>query len=163
MKTTFIPRNTLLAGSAWYPYDCEEDYLNSVRYKRDIKEGLSEINKADWTDFWHRFNILQFFSNKAQEEPTEQINLDEVLLYFPGLENIVTELVNNKIPFDTDGGFSVMAEKGQVAMEAAIKIEGKDIVIDDFSDRPEAYDYFVAHGYQVYTPETFNIVELKKN
>lgn len=163
VKTTFIPRNTLLAGSAWYPYDCEEDYLNSVRYKWDIKEGLSEINKADWTDFWHRFNILQFFSNKAQEEPTEQINLDEVLLYFPGLENIVMELVNNKIPFDTDGGFSVMDENGQVAMEAAIKIEGKDIVIDDFSDRPEAYDYFVAHGYQVYTPETFNIVELKKN
>ena len=56
-----------------------------------------------------------------------------------------------------------MDENGQVAMEAAIKIEGKDIVIDDFSDRPEAYDYFVAHGYQVYTPETFNIVELKKN
>ena len=88
--------------------------------------------------------------------------MDEILLYFPGLEDVVKELVNNNIPFDTEGGFSMMNENGQVAMEAAIKIEGKDIVIDDFTDRQEAYDYFVEHGYQVYTPETFNIVELKK-
>lgn len=161
-KTTFVPRNTLVAGSAWYAYDCYDHYQNSVRYKWDIKEGLPEINKDDWADFWRRFNILQFFSNQPLHEEKPQIDLDEILLYFPGLEDIVKELVNNNIPFDTDGGFSIMDEDGQVAMEAAIKIEGKDIVIDDFTDRQEAYDYFVEHGYQIYTPETFNIVELKK-
>lgn len=162
VKTTFIPRNSLMAGSAWYPYDCEEDYQDSVRYKWDIKEGQKEINKDDWMDFWRRFNLLQFFSNKPQEAQTEKIDLDEILLYFPGLENIVTELVNNHIPFDTDGGFSVMDDNGQVTVEAAIKIDGKDIVIDDFAGRQEAFDYFKSHGYQVYTPETFNITELKK-
>lgn len=162
VKTTFIPRNTLTAGSAWYPCDCEENYQDSVRYKWDIKEGLKEINKDDWMDFWHRFNLLQFFSNKPQEVQTEKIDLDEILLYFPGLEDIVTQLVNDHIPFDTDGGFSVMDDNGQVAMEAAIKIDGKNIVIDDFNGRQDAYDYLTSHGYQVYTPETFNITELKK-
>lgn len=63
-KTTFIPQNTLTAGAAWYPYDQESDYANSVRYVMQLTDGLTEIDKTEWMDFWRRYNLLQLFSNK---------------------------------------------------------------------------------------------------
>lgn len=163
IKTTFIPRDTLISGSAWYPYDCDDDYHNSIRYDWGMKSGLKEINKNDWTDFWHRYNILQFFSNetvnKGHEAPT--VDLDEILEYYPGLEDIVRELVDNKIPFKEDGCPSIM-EDGQVVAEPAIKIKDKDIVIDDFDGRDDEKNYLESHGYKVITKQDFNINELKR-
>lgn len=107
VKTTFIPRNTLLKGSAWYPYDQVDHLEDSVRYDWGLKEGLTEINREDWEDFWRRYNLLQFFHNNSMQEELPSIDLDEILLYFPGLEDLVTALVTHHISFDTEGGFEL--------------------------------------------------------
>ena len=162
VKTTFIPRNTIMNGCAWYPYDQESNYGDSVRYDWMLKDNKSELNRDEWEDFWRRYNMLQFFNNEPATQPESEIDLEEVLLYFPGLEDIVKALVQNHIPFDTEGGFE-LKEDDIIIAEAAIKIDGKLIVIDDFSDRQEQIEIFESHGYKVYTTESFNIDEIKNS
>ncbi len=159
VKTTFIPRNSILSGCAWYPYDQESNYGDSVRFEWGIKDNHSELNKEDWEDFWRRYNMLQFFHNESSTPSTPEIDLDEILTYFPGLEDIVTALVQNNVPFDTEGGYE-LKEEDIIVAEAAIKIDGKDIVIDDFSGREDQIAIFENRGYKVYTKETFNIDEI---
>ena len=160
IKTKFVPRNNLTSGSAWFPYDVEDDsFGDSIRYSWNLRDIKGAINKEEWEDFWRRYNILQFFCNTPQASPVhEEINLDEILEYFPGLEEIVTQLVVNHIPFDTDGGYE-LKEEDIIIAEAAIKIDGKNIVIDDFDE--ETASRFRNAGYDVYTPETFNIEKIK--
>lgn len=160
VKTTFIPRNTIMNGCAWYPYDQESNYGDSVRYDWMLRDNQLELNREEWEDFWRRYNMLQFFNNEPATQPEPEIDLEEVLLYFPGLEDIVKALVQNHIPFDTEGGFE-LKEDDIIIAEAAIKIDGKLIVIDDFSDRQEQIEIFESHGYKVYTTESFNIDEIK--
>ena len=162
VKTTFIPRNTIMNGCAWYPYDQESNYGDSVRYDWMLKDNKSELNRDEWEDFWRRYNMLQFFNNEPATQPEPEIDLEEVQLYFPGLEDIVKALVQNHIPFDTEGGFE-LKEDDIIIAEAAIKIDGKLIVIDDFSDRQEQIEIFESHGYKVYTTESFNIDEIKNS
>ena len=162
-KTQFIPRNPLVSGSAWVPFDQNEDWGNSVRYNWELKQGLDKINKEIWEDFWRRYNILQFFSNQSSvAHQGNSINLTEILELFPGLEDIVTDLVNNGVKFDTDGGYELRKDDIIIA-EAAIKIDDKNIVIDDFEGREDEMTLFIDHGFTVYTPETFNINEIKNN
>ena len=85
--------------------------------------------------------------------PEPEIDLEEVLMYFPGLEDVVTTLVQNHIPFDTEGGFE-LKENDIIIAEAAIKIDGKDIVIDDFTDREDQIELFENHGFKVFAIET---------
>jgi DEAD/DEAH box helicase domain-containing protein len=164
VKTTFIPRNTLTSGSAWYPYDKDNHYEDSVRYDWGLKHGLPEIKKEDWCDFWRRYNILQFFANNLQQTGqtglSTGIDISEILDYFPGLEDVVIELVNNRIPFDTDGGFQLTDEDGIIIAEAAIKLDNRNIVIDDFSDRQDDVTKFERHGYKVIDANNFNITEI---
>ena len=126
-----------------------------------LPEGLTSIEKDVWQSFWHKYNILQIYMQEetapSPEEP--EVSLDDILIFFPGLENIVTELVNNHIPFDTDGGFDI-EENGIIIASAAIKLENENTVIDDFDDETKAI--FEAHGYKVYTPATFDINAIKK-
>lgn len=160
VKTTFVPRNVLLNGSAWYPYDKEDDFYDSVRFDWNMKANLPELSKDDWEDFWRRYNLLQLFRNKYSVEDEPIVDLDEILLYFPGLEDVVTELVENKIGFDAEGGYELRVD-GIIVAEAAIKIDGKDIIIDDFSGREDMIAKFECNGFKVLTPETFNINDVK--
>jgi DEAD/DEAH box helicase domain-containing protein len=98
-------------------------------------------------------------TEKVAAYPT--VDLDEILLYFPGLEDVVKELVSNQVRFDTDGGYQLTDEEGIIIAEAAIKIEGKNIVIDDFSGREEDVVKFESHGYKVIDGNSFNINEVK--
>lgn len=162
VKTTFIPRNTMMNGCAWYPYDQESNYGDGIRYDWAFRDNQAELNREEWEDFWRRYNILQFFHNEPMTPAIPEIDLDEVLLYFPGLEDIVTALVQNHILFDTEGGYE-LREDDIIVAEAAIKIDGKDIVIDDFSGREEQIEIFENKGFKVYTVETFDINAIKNN
>ena len=162
VKTTFIPRNTMMNGCAWYPYDQENNYGDGIRYDWAFRDNQAELNREEWEDFWRRYNILQFFHNEPMTPALPEIDLDEVLVYFPGLEDIVTVLVQNHILFDTEGGYE-LREDDIIVAEAAIKIDGKDIVIDDFSGREEQIEIFENKGFKVYTIETFDINAIKNN
>lgn len=156
-KTTFIPHNSLLAGSAWYPCDQEEGLGDSIRYDWAMRKIPAELNKDDWEDFWRRYDILQFFRQPA---PEPDVELEEILQYFPGLEDVVSSLFHNNVAFTTEGTYNLM-EGGVIVAEAAIKIEGKDIVIDNFEGRDDAVAAFESHGFTVLTPETFDINKVK--
>ena len=162
VKTTFIPHNSLVSGSAWYPYDQEVDYGSGVRYDWGMKEGLDKVNKESWEDFWRRYNILQFFKNTMIVTTTSSIDLEDTLMYFPGLEDIVTSLIQHAVNFDIEGGFELF-ENDIIVAEAAIKLGDKNIVIDDFSGKEDMIEIFTNHGYQVITSDDFNINEIMNN
>ena len=88
----------------------------------------------------------------------QAINIEEIIILFPGLEDIIEQLVQNEIPFNTEGGFELI-ENEIIIAEAAIKIEGKDIVIDNFDN--ETIKMFTERGYQAITPENFSIDNIK--
>lgn len=139
------------------------NYLWSPEKQKDWKlsEGMTEIDKDTWRAFWYKYNILQIYmQDETKEESEAEVNIDEILPYFPGLEDIVTSLVDNHIPFDPDGGFD-LEEDGVIIASAAIKIDDENIVIDDLDS--ETISIFESHGYKVFTPETFNINEIKNN
>lgn len=165
-----IPRTQLTSGTAWFQFDPSADQVypeleNGIRYNWGLKEGLTEIKQKDWEGFWRRYNLLQmFFEPKADEGASaaaEAVDLDEILLYFPGLEDVVTQLVENGVAFDTDGGFELTDSDGIVIAEAAIKIEGKNIVIDDFAGRADVAKVFRDNGYVVIDKSDFNINDIK--
>ena len=160
IKTKFIPKNSILNGSAWYPYDVENNYGDSIRYDWKITNDNSQaLDKGDWEDFWRRYNIIQFFNNASSMPIVRQKpNIEEIIILFPGLEDIVEQLVQNEIPFNTEGGFELI-ENDMIIAEAAIKIEGKNIVIDNFDE--ETIKLFAERGYQTISPETFNIDNIK--
>ncbi len=160
IKTKFIPSNSLTNGSAWFAYDVEDDgFGDSIRYDWGLSEIKGAINKEEWEDFWRRYNIIQFFDNSpATTEVEQEINEDEILILFPGLEEVVKQLIQNKIGFNTDGGFELI-ENEIIVAEAAIKINGKNIVIDNFDE--ETATIFKDRGYQVFNSNTFNISTIK--
>jgi DEAD/DEAH box helicase domain-containing protein len=166
VKSTFIPQNQMVQGVAWYPYDQEDHFADSIRYQWALTPDMTQVDKGEWADFWRRYNLLQFFRNASQEasSPTSaqlpEVNLDEILDYFPGLEEVVTALVQNHVPFNPDGGFQLTDEDGIIVAEAAIKIEGQDTVIDDFAGRDEDRAKFEAHGYRVVDVNAFNINDI---
>ena len=124
-----------------------------------LPDDLKEIEKEIWHAFWYKYNILQIYM-QDEPEPEPEVNLDEIIDYFPGLEDIVTDLVNHHIQFDTEGGFDLQ-EDGVIIASAAIKLQDKDVVIDDFDE--ETAETFRKHGFKVYTTETFNINAIKNN
>jgi len=126
-----------------------------------LPAGLTEIDKDVWKAFWYKYNILQILKqgDNTPIADDNDIDLDEILIYFPGLEDIVTALVNNHIPFDEDGGYD-LKEDGVIIASAAIKIKNENIVIDEFDD--ETKSIFESHGFKAYTPATFNINEFKR-
>lgn len=157
-KTSFIQQNSLTSGTAWYPYDQESDYANSVRYDWHLAEGLNEIGREEWTDFWRRYDLLQFFSNKPLTAMGNQaIDIDEITPFFPGLETQVEQLIRHNIPFNVEGGYELKDEDGIIIAEAAIKLDGKNVVIDDFSGRADAAESFRQKGFVVISAQDFNI------
>ena len=86
--------------------------------------------------------------------------MDHLVLYFAWVVCLVTALVTHHISFDTEGGFE-LKEGDIIIAEAAIKIDDKDIVIDDFEGHEGDMTIFEQHGFKVVTPENFNINDYK--
>ena len=156
VKSGILEPNMLTQGSVWFAYDCEDDYSQSVRYSWKMIEGLPVIEKTDWEDFWRLYDMLQFFDTRVVDDGQMSAeSLDDILIYYPGLEDIVRQLVERNIPFSHEGGFAVQDEDGMILAEADLGFDDSKIVINPFSDDDRIW--FEANGYTVVSPEDFNV------
>ena len=155
VKTSFIKPCQLYSGSAWYIRYVEEgEEADAVRYDWKLNEGLGVIDKAEWEEFWHRYNILQLFEKQELSEEAET-DYEEVVQYYPGLESIVKHLIEYHVPFNPEGGFSIFDESGALLAEADLGFEDSKLVINPFSEEDNAA--FEKNGYKVIDPAEFAI------
>ncbi len=155
VRTNFIEHCKLYSGSAWYKcYVDEGEELDAVRYDWKLSKGLSNIDKKEWEEFWHRYNILQLFEEQRTAKAID-MDYNEVVQYYPGLENIVKQLVEHHVKFNPEGGFSIFDDEGVLIAEADLGFEESKIVINPFSD--DDRDAFIKNGYKVIDPSEFDI------
>lgn len=156
VKSDFIRGSSLTGGSMWIRLDEEKPTSENVRFDFKVKENLKEINRADWHDFWNRYNLLQFFDNIHSESVDKSDSLEDILLYYPDLETEVRKIY--RMGFEIDIDFEGLKDDdGIITAEAEIKIKDNEIVIGDFNDNPESLEAFKKAGYEV-----LSILELDK-
>ena len=142
-KYLFLLISAIILVSCGMDHDAinQQIYQESVKYNAEQQLGITIDPNQTWN---------------AIKEGSITVTADA------DLEDIVKVLVQNHIPFDTEGGYE-LKEDDIIIAEAAIKIDGKLIVIDDFSDRQEQVEIFENHGYKVFTIDSFNVDEIKNN
>ena len=84
---------------------------------------------------------------------------DKIKFMYPGLEDIVDQLLDNNIPFNYDGEVDLQDKDGIVIASAGMLLKQQQIAIDptDF----ESEQVFKRAGYKVISSVDFNINELK--
>ena len=128
---------------------------DGIHYEWNLQMNLQVIDREEWTGFWRRYNLLQFFPNKVNVENPASISRDEVKMYYPGLEDIVDQLLDNGIPFSYEGDVDLTDEEGIVIASAQMVLREQKIAIDPVDERSS--EIFVSHGYKVVAASEFNI------
>ena len=139
-------------------------FSNVIRCDLEITRGLRVADKDEWIGFWRRYNLLQFFNPNTAEEPVditdEQLDRDEVKLYYPGMEDIVDVLLDHDIPFSHVGMCELTDDDNEVIACAELLIDNPLIAIDPVSENDRKV--FEEKGYKVITKEEFNIGIISK-
>lgn len=98
---------------------------------------------------------------KTKESTTRETisKRDKIKFMYPGLEDIVDQLLDNNIPFNYDGEVDLQDKDGIVLASAGMLLKQQQIAIDptDF----ESEQVFKRVGYKVISSVDFNINELK--
>ena len=129
----------------------------AVQYNWRLQTNLQSIDKDDWVGFWRRYNLLQFFSNSIETETIsvepEVIDREEVKMYYPGLEDIVDQLLDGDVDLtDTDG--IVLASAGMLIKESKVAIDPID---------EDSATILKQVGYTIINSNNFDINVLKIN
>lgn len=136
-----------------------------IHYNWHLQRNLLSIDKEEWTGFWRRYNLLQFFSNKtpvtigtAEDSLSSSVDRNEVKSYYPGLENIVDQLLDHNIPFNLEGDVDLTDEDGIVIATAEMILHDEKIAINPIDEQSE--ERFINNGYRTISANEFNINNL---
>lgn len=137
----------------------------AVQYNWRLQTNLQSIDKDDWVGFWRRYNLLQFFSNSIETETIsvepEVIDREEVKMYYPGLEDIVDQLLDNNIKFGLDGDVDLTDTDGIVLASAGMLIKESKVAIDPIDE--DSATILEQAGYTIINSNNFDINVLKTN
>ena len=134
---------------------------DGIHYEWNLQMHLQTIDNEEWTGFWQRYNLLQFFPNKvnvenpASKSTIDTIDRDEVKMYYPGLEDIVDQLLDHDISFSHEGDVDLTDEEGIVIASAQMILKEQKIAIDPVDE--QSSETFASHGYQVIIGSEFDI------
>ncbi len=132
-----------------------------IHYEWNLQSHLLTIDNEEWTGFWRRYNFLQFFPNKTNvvvstaTSIVETVDRDEVKMYYPGLEDIVDQLLDNNISFSHDGDVDLTDDDGIVIASAQMILSELKIAIESVDE--QSSETFINCGYQVISVSDFNI------
>ena len=85
----------------------------------------------------------------------EVVDRDEVKMYYPGLEDIVDQLLDNNISFSHDGDVDLTDDDGIVIASAQMILSELKIAIESVGE--QSSETFISCGYQVISVSDFNI------
>lgn len=134
----------------------------AITYDWHLQQVHLNIDKEEWVGFWRRYNLLQFFSNQpavTTVSSTVVVDRDEVKMYYPGLEDIVDQLLDNNIEFGLEGDVDLTDADGIVLASAGMLIRKSKIAIDPTDDNSTSI--FESAGYTIIYSDNFNINDIK--
>ncbi len=141
--------------------EVEAALAGAVTYDWHLQPISLSIDEDEWIGFWRRYNLLQFFTNEQIVGDTEVVHTEEIIIdrdeikmYYPGLEGIVDQLLDNSIGFSYEGDVDLLNDEGVVIATAGLLLTDKKIAIDPL---PESVVVFESLGYTIMTAEEFNI------
>ena len=132
----------------------------AVRYDWHLQNNQYSLDKDEWTGFWRRYNLLQFFSNKQDivEAETMDIDRDEIKMFYPELEDIVDMLIDNNIAFGYDGDTDLTDSDGIVLASAGMLLRDKKVAINPSDEHSKAI--LETAGYKILYSQNFNINDI---
>lgn len=112
---------------------------------------LPELFIKQYREECHNYFIQQTETEYNSGSTDEQ---DGILIYFDeNLHSVVRYLLNNNIPFDHEGGFTLFDEAGNIIAEAELGIESEKIVFSPFNSQSEIA--FKSNGYTICSVEEY--------
>ena len=132
----------------------------AVRYDWHLQNNQYSLDKDEWTGFWRRYNLLQFFSNKKDivEAETMAIDRDEIKMFYPELEDIVDILIDNNIAFGYEGDTDLTDADGIVLASAGMLLRDKKVAINPSDEHSKAI--LETAGYKILYSQNFNINDI---
>ena len=132
----------------------------AIRYDWHLQNNQYSLDKDEWTGFWRRYNLLQFFSNKQDivEAETMDIDRDEIKMFYPELEDIVDMLIDNNIAFGYDGDTDLTDSDGIVLASAGMLLRDKKVAINPSDEHSKAI--LETAGYKILYSQNFNINDI---
>ena len=132
----------------------------AVRYDWHLQNNQYSLDMDEWTGFWRRYNLLQFFSNKQDivEAETMDIDRDEIKMFYPELEDIVDMLIDNNIAFGYEGDTDLTDADGIVLASAGMLLRDKKVAINPSDEHSKAI--LETAGYKILYSLNFNINDI---
>ena len=132
----------------------------AIRYDWHLQNNQYSLDKEEWTGFWRRYNLLQFFSNKQDivEAETMDIDRDEIKMFYPELEDIVDMLIDNNIAFGYEGDTDLTDADGIVLASAGMLLRDKKVAINPSDEHSKAI--LETAGYKILYSQNFNINDI---
>ena len=93
-------------------------------------------------------------------EIKSDLDRNEIKLFYPGLESLVDELLDNDIEFSFDGDVDLLDPNGVVIATAGMLLKEYNIAIDPVDD--DSKNIFERAGYKVISSDEFNVELLKR-
>ncbi len=144
--------------------EVDRAFTDGISYDLEITKGLRVVNKDEWIGFWRRYNLLQFFnqnnSQRQDDNMEEQLDRNEIKMFYPGMEDIVDLLLDHNVPFSHDGSCELTNDDNEVIACADLLIDDPLIAINPASENDKKI--FEEKGYKVITKEEFNIEKITK-
>lgn len=139
--------------------EVEAAFTHGLSYDIEITKGLRVADKDEWIGFWRRYNLLQFFCTSIGEEQTdtndEQIDREEIKMFYPGMEDIIDLLLDNGVSFSHDGMCELTDDDNEVVACADLIIDSPLIAVNPATESDQKV--FEERGYKVVAKEEFNI------
>ena len=132
----------------------------AIRYDWHLQNNQYSLDKDEWTGFWRRYNLLQFFSNKKDivEAETMAIDRDEIKMFYPELEDIVDMLIDNNIAFGYEGDTDLTDSDGIVLASAGMLLRDKKVAINPSDEHSKTI--LETAGYKILYSQNFNINDI---
>lgn len=106
--------------------------------------------------------VRQFLNDCKSVNFDERSDIDrnEIKMFYPGLENLVDELLDNNIEFSLDGDVDLLDPNGIVIASAGMLLDQYKLAINSVDDGSKKI--FERAGYKVISSDEFNVELLKR-
>lgn len=157
---------TILYIPAWKPAFALEERRFNVATSRSRGTTLL-LSDMPLENFHSTPAIVQQFLKKClkksslgTEESTKNFSeRDKIKMYYPGMENIVDELLDNNVEFNYDGECDLTDTNDEVIASAGMVLKNFKLAIDPINEDSKAV--FHKAGYKVISSKDFNINMVK--
>ena len=151
MKTETVGMNIALIADN---NTSEEEAVPEVIYNVITAPGNENLDKDKWNYFWRLYNLLNLGDNavrknepmEEQEATMDENDINDILQYYPGVEDIARYLLEHHVAISAEAGFSLMRDE-EVVANAMLGSEVLKIAVDPLDENSRKA--FEEAGYKV--------------